>query len=71
MEDRIHELEIKVAVMEDRMMSLTTAVEKNTAAQQQVAEALASIKGGKAVFISLVVAAFSVIGLIVSWVKGG
>lgn len=70
MEDRVRDLELSVAVIKSEMSALKDAVEKNTEAQQQVALALAGFKGGKAVLLSVGIAVFSVIGLLVSWLKG-
>jgi hypothetical protein len=70
MEDRIRGLEVSVAVIQNELSGLKEAVEKNTLAQQQVALALASLRGGKAVMVSMAVAAVSLAGLLLSWLKG-
>lgn len=69
-DERIRNLEITVAIIKHELASLTKAVEENTTAQKQVAEAMATIKGGKAVLVSIVITVFSLITLAVSWIKG-
>lgn len=70
MEERVRNVELAVAVMKSEMASLKEAVEKNTAAQREVALALASLKGGKAVLVSIAIGATSLVGLLISWFKG-
>lgn len=70
MEERVHGLEIKVAVMEERIAGLISAVDKNTAAQEKVALAIASLRGGKAVIFGISVVLGSVASMLISWFKG-
>ena len=70
MEDRVRNLEITVAVMGTQLSDMKEAIERNTEAQQQVALALAAVKGGKAVLVGVGLALGSIISMLISWFKG-
>jgi hypothetical protein len=69
MEDRVRDVEVKVAVIETQMEVMTSALKENTAAINGFNDTLNKFKGGSAVLIGAAMFIGSILTIVISWFK--